>query len=288
MNQVSINAYNLPLVREVGFMSDKEGIMRHPERNMDKINVFVYVKQGSIHVIESGIEYHIKQGTYLFLRKGIPHWGEKHYTPGTEWYYIHFYDAPQQESNSEYSSFQQASMILEDTYDKQLTLPKVGKVFQPEYVEILLAKLLDRYDTPSPIRPLSLSVMTYELFVDLYRNKHDENKDKKTHRIVGKVIELCRNSSKNKLSGQDISKAIGMNYAYLSSLFREQTGKTITQFQNELLIEKAIRLFKEDTLNVSEVSSYLGFSNPFYFSRVFKKVTGISPSTYLNQNYRNY
>jgi YesN/AraC family two-component response regulator len=77
-----------------------------------------------------------------------------------------------------------------------------------------------------------------------------------------------------------------MNYAYLSSLFRKETGKSITQFKNELLIEKAITKLKNEAVNISEVSDDLGFSNPFYFSRVFKKVTGVSPTTYLNEIYR--
>ncbi|MCY8513134.1 helix-turn-helix domain-containing protein [Bacillus atrophaeus] len=38
---------------------------------------------------------------------------------------------------------------------------------------------------------------------------------------------------------------------------------------------------------MTEVSNKLGFSNPYYFSRVFKKVTGVSPSVYLSQIYRN-
>jgi YesN/AraC family two-component response regulator len=57
-------------------------------------------------------------------------------------------------------------------------------------------------------------------------------------------------------------------------------------YQNELLIEKAIDMFKKNDGNVSEVSDALGFSNPFYFSRVFKKITGVSPTTYINENYR--
>ncbi|MCI4170894.1 AraC family transcriptional regulator, partial [Bacillus spizizenii] len=41
-------------------------------------------------------------------------------------------------------------------------------------------------------------------------------------------------------------------------------------------------LFKTSNLNVTEVSSRLGFSNPYYFSRLFKRVTGVSPSLYIS------
>ncbi|GAE94880.1 two-component response regulator [Gracilibacillus boraciitolerans JCM 21714] len=94
--------------------------------------------------------------------------------------------------------------------------------------------------------------------------------------------------TKYKVSSQAIADHLGMNYAYLSTLFKQYTGKSVTQYQNEKMIENAIHLFQNENVNVSEVSEHLGFSNPFYFSRVFKKVTGLSPpSVYIQQLYRN-
>lgn len=288
MNEVILPTYSLPLVREVGNMIDKEGINKHPERKMDIVNVFVYVKKGTIQVIENGIEYLLTAGSYLFLRKGIHHWGEELYTPGTEWYYIHFYtqDLDNSDKHNEYSSFHQASIIVEDVYNTVITLPKQGSVRNPDYTELQLNQIIEEYRSSLPTRPLNLTVKTFQFFVYLYKDNLEENKNS-NHRIVGQMIELFQSSTTKKLNSKQIADEIGMNYTYLSTLFREHTGKSITQFQNELLIEKAINLFKSNSLNITEVSNTLGFSNPFYFSRVFKKVTGVSPSTYLNQTYIN-
>lgn len=271
-------------------MWDEEGILGHPIRLMETLNVFIYVKKGNIQVFEDGIEYNLQAGSYLFLKKNIPHWGSKLYSPGTDWFYIHFYDSLDYvnvESSEEYSKYQHSTVIMEETYLSRMTLPKTGTVKNPEYTELQLKKLCDEYLSPHSLRPLTASSLTYQFFIDLYSKKLEESNKSKQHRIVGKMIDLFRHTSSKKLSSKEITESIGMNYAYLSTLFRKETGKSITQFQDELLIEKAIKLLKEESINISEVSDSLGFSNPFYFSRVFKKVTGVSPTTYLNEIYRN-
>jgi AraC-like DNA-binding protein len=285
MHEVILTVNSLPLIREVGHMSDEEGLLKHPDRLMETINVFVYVKKGLIDVIEDGIKYELSEGSYLFLRKNTPHWGSSFYIPGTEWYYIHFYNLEEKET-PEFSHYQHSSLILEENYSAHIKLPKQGMVHNPEYIEWQLKKLHDDYQSPQPFRPLYLSALTYQFFVDLYTVQLTEGKESKQHRIVGRMIELFSQAAPKKLSSEEISTTLGMNYAYLSTLFRQETGKSITQFQDELLIEKAITLLKKESVNISEVSDTLGFSNPFYFSRVFKKITGVSPSAYLKQTYR--
>ncbi len=288
MNSIVLTSYSLPLIRDIGYMEDLTGIQRHPDRKMKDIHVFVFVKEGKIQVFEDGEEYQLEAGSYLFLRKNIEHWGKHPYSPGTKWYYIHFYDSPINqtgEGEKEYGYYPNASLIYEDTYMTKLTLPKRGNVLNTEYTAAKLKQLVLLYESPQPLRPLQLSLQTFQFFIELYSSHLDENRKSKKHFIVNQMIELLRSSPTDKISGEEIAHSLGMNYSYLSTLFREQTGKSVNRFQNELMIEVAIEMFKKNEGNVSEVSDSLGFSNPFYFSRVFKKITGVSPTNYLN-NYR--
>ncbi|WP_117149632.1 AraC family transcriptional regulator [Paraliobacillus zengyii] len=286
MYAIKLPTYQLPLVREVGFMTDEKGVLNHPHRKLDNINVFIFVVKGKIEVIEDDNFYELSAGSYLFLRKNITHWGAGSYLPGTSWYYIHFYDPPTVIVPLEdYHNFQQTSLIAEETYNQQLKLPKKGSVTQPDFYTLQLDKLIEQDKSQDEIRPLLLSQMTYALFINLYKHSKESKVHPRTQRIIAQLTKICRQASK-KLSGKEISQAMDMNYAYVSTIFRKETGKSITQFQNEILIEKAMDLFKTEVNNVSEVSEKLGFSNAFYFSRVFKKVTGMAPSVYLNQNYQ--
>lgn len=64
------------------------------------------------------------------------------------------------------------------------------------------------------------------------------------------MVKLLHENEDQKLTGDQIANAMGMNYSYLSSLFKNHTGKSVTQYQNEILIEKAIQLFKKKTIKM--------------------------------------
>lgn len=285
MHHFQLPIHSLPLVRETGYMYDTNGEFTHPNRKMEKIHVFVFVVEGCIYVCENGVEYSVKKGSYLFLRKNNTHWGTKHYHPGTKWFYIHFYEAPTVIGDKpEYNHLTQTSLIYEDVYDSKISFPIHGEITNVEYMAAKLQKLVSMYEQPLPMRPLHLSIAAYQFFTELYSNQLEKNQEANKHYVVNQMIDLMRNSKHN-LTGEEIAETLGMNYAYLSTLFKKQTGMSVKRFQNELLIEKAIEMFKKKEGNVSEVSDALGFSNPFYFSRVFKKVTGVPPTTYINERF---
>ena len=82
------------------------------------------------------------------------------------------------------------------------------------------------------------------------------------------------------MSVMDISRALGTSTSYLSRIFKESTGETIIRTINNKRIEKAKAYLKETDLKVYEVADILGFENVTYFSRFFKKHTGVSPKDY--------
>ncbi|RCW71953.1 helix-turn-helix domain-containing protein [Saliterribacillus persicus] len=289
MHKIQLPTSGIPGIREIGYMGDSLGILKHPDRVFSNLHVFVYVEKGHIQVVEEDTSYQLSAGSYLFLKKNLHHWGDDYYEKGSKWYYIHFYDPQGAElpASHEYTSYLRTSLIAEETYHAEITLPKTGVVKQKSYVEAQLKKLLEEFETPHPLRPLFSSMHTFQFFLGLYAQQQDQESEQKSNRVIHRMIDLFHSHPIIKRTSEEIAEEIQMNYAYLSSLFKNHTGKSIMQYQNEILIEEAIQLFKDNNQNISEVSDLLGFSNPFYFSRVFKKVTGVSPSTYLQQIYRN-
>lgn len=78
----------------------------------------------------------------------------------------------------------------------------------------------------------------------------------------------------------DISKAFNFNYYYLSYYFNNNCKEGFSEYLNRIRIEKACELLKENKRYVSEISSMIGYSDHSYFCRVFKKITGYTPSRY--------
>lgn len=75
-----------------------------------------------------------------------------------------------------------------------------------------------------------------------------------------------------------------VNSSYLSSLFKEKTGKKYIDFLNELRIEEAKKQLVSTTKNIKQISHQVGYDNEKYFYRVFKKFTDSTPEQYRNIN----
>lgn len=92
--------------------------------------------------------------------------------------------------------------------------------------------------------------------------------------------------AEEEFDAKGLSEYMNLNYSHLSATFSKITGQTIIDAHTRLRMNKALHLLRTTSMNVSEISERLGFQNPFYFTRVFKKVLGESPSYYMNHFYR--
>lgn len=102
----------------------------------------------------------------------------------------------------------------------------------------------------------------------------------KTDKIVEAAKEYVRENYGEKLTLAAIASKIGISQGYLSSVFKKQTGGNLNDYINQMKIEKAKELLEKHEYMMYEISDMLGFENPYYFSKVFKKLTGITLSEY--------
>ena len=113
----------------------------------------------------------------------------------------------------------------------------------------------------------------------LFENHH---KDYKNH-IVTNVKKYISSHVSERLSLNEVAAVFGISPNYLSQLFGKYNDLGFSEYINTCKINEAKRLLDEDSLKVYEVAEMLGFESSFYFSKVFKKLEGISPSDYANR-----
>ncbi len=82
----------------------------------------------------------------------------------------------------------------------------------------------------------------------------------------------------------DVALKIGISPGYLSTLFQRQLSKGFVDYLNEIRIEHACMYLRQNYLKTYEIAYKVGFRDEKYFSRVFKKIRGQSPSEYRKQN----
>ncbi|MNG36477.1 HTH-type transcriptional activator RhaR [compost metagenome] len=68
-------------------------------------------------------------------------------------------------------------------------------------------------------------------------------------------------------------------------MLKQETGKTALELIHLYLISEAKNLLKEGKMNISEISVSLGFENPTYFSRLFKKEVGVTPNKFKEESF---
>lgn len=99
-------------------------------------------------------------------------------------------------------------------------------------------------------------------------------------RVVERIKRRILQHSHEDLSLEQIAEAEGMSPFYLSRLFKEETGVNYIDFLTACRMEKARVLMADPAKSLKQIAFEVGYHDPNYFSRVFKKVTGHSPRDY--------
>ena len=98
--------------------------------------------------------------------------------------------------------------------------------------------------------------------------------------LLNKITYYIHEHLTDPLTLSDIAEYFGISKSYLVKLFRQSLHTSVTVYINRIKMEQAAQLLKTSLMNISEIASFMGYQDPAYFSRVFKKHFGQSPSKY--------
>lgn len=131
--------------------------------------------------------------------------------------------------------------------------------------------------TPEQCKCLAGIVASYTLFLlERYGSTEKNSFDPLLDNIKSYIDEniLCD------FSMTELSVAFNYDEKYLGRLFKSKTGLSVKEYCNKRKTDKAKKLLADPNLSISDVAAQAGYNNVTYFNRVFKRVTGLSPSRY--------
>jgi two-component system, response regulator YesN len=102
-------------------------------------------------------------------------------------------------------------------------------------------------------------------------------------RVVTKVQRYIDDNVGKKLLLSEVASIHGLSQNYLSSLFSKYGGSSFVEYTTKAKITAAKKMMAAGDLKIHEIAERLGFESAFYFSKVFKKVEGVSPREYMQQ-----
>ena len=97
---------------------------------------------------------------------------------------------------------------------------------------------------------------------------------------IDRVIEYLTHNYNRRITIGDIAKYVGYSVTWVEDKFMKRYNMSPIKYLSNIRINKAKQLLYEDKHNISEICYIVGYNDPLYFSKVFKKTTGISPQKY--------
>lgn len=98
--------------------------------------------------------------------------------------------------------------------------------------------------------------------------------------VIYRACDYVRKHYMNKLTLEETAALVYLSPAYFSRIFKDEMGLNFSTYLNQYRIEAARKLLLNDTVSLSDIATQVGFEGQSYFSKVFKKMTGVTPGKY--------
>ena len=160
------------------------------------------------------------------------------------------------------------------------------------YCSALCVVALDRLElrqeflNRNPIHEICSKTTPEELYrttaslLDSILKTVQSTKQSHLHRLADACRAVIERDYRNKIGIQEIADQLNVSRNYLSTVFRKETDYSVIEYLNIVRLQHAKRLLRDTNLKIYEIADQVGFSDTYYFSSVFKKQTGVSPSEY--------
>lgn len=291
-----INSSILPQIRLVNTVVLEPPYV-HKRRQTDEYVLYI-MKKGSLHLQENGIDYELKAGDVLLLDLDFVHQGTK--ASYCEYIYIHFRHPEIYRKNEDAGFIESCLKIRSESLQEDSVsygIYKESFIQFPKYINLqtgnsylMVAKLIQEAVEQNRNQMEGYKVLCackiMESFVEIAREAVSSKVFKQIPRIpqsYNNIHELLNflNANYNKdISGDMIEEIFSCNFDYLNRVFKENIGKTIFVYLNEIRIHHAKEMIATTSMKIMAIGYRVGFRDECYFSKVFKKYTGMSPRQY--------
>ena len=255
-------------VRKIGFFPKvKHHYVRKEEGCPYAMLIYCVKGKGRYRIYDK--EYTIQKNRYILIPPHVPYsFGADETDPWTI-YWLHFQGKlsadflpaspfPGNILPGEHSRIQDRIRLFEEIY----TGFSMGYIREYMiYSSMCLYPFLASFIWPEPYR-------------------HTQLPDRKKYSFSSKVIHYMQENLEQNLTLRQLASYFRYSSSHFSMLFQKETGIAPMHYFLQLKIRKACQYIALTNLKLNEISAKLGFEEPAYFSRLFTKIMGISPSAY--------
>ncbi len=241
----------------------------------------VYIDAGQVIINANNNEYHLKQGEMIFHKPNEFHTLKADPQKVANVFVISFVC-----SSEAISFFKNKTMTVPVKLKKHITaiLEEYYQTFNPMNLKDVKLEIRD-----NPLIGGQQMIKTHleQFLIMLIRSeqgKQEEriflSKESMDNHLVSQIMKIVDKNIHHRISVEQICKQLDYSHTYLSKIFKNATGYTILEYILNTRIQEAKKLIREERYNFTQISELLSFENSYYFSRVFKRVTNMTPTEY--------
>ncbi|MDZ8119327.1 AraC family transcriptional regulator [Pontiella agarivorans] len=263
----------LPLVKHlyithIGSYPSAPG--HYVERTHTHQVIMIYCLKGTGYIEMDHSVFRITKGTTAFIPPGTPHIYRSDEEDPWSIFWIHF-------------TGEQAESALASL---KLTARK-PTVFVPDTARMRNAfediyACLNYHYSDAGLLAMTSGLMRLLSIIKLLYGAPQKEKQAVEDRIMD-TIGFMKDHLSMSLSLDALAKQAGLSVPHYSKLFRQRTSQSPMAYFIQLKMRKACELLQETEHAVQEIARQLGYDDPFFFSRQFKKIQGVSPAQYRSQ-----
>ena len=246
----------------------------------------VYADKGEVYVTAGTEEKPLKKGQMIFHKPGEFHNIRATGTGAPNIVIISF------ECSGPAMAFFEGRVATASDNERVLLariVEMAGEAFSTPLDDPRTPQLLRRPGAPFGSEQIIGLSLEY-LLLGLVRRGGEEPADRPTSLIrersqnefLARVQQYLEANIQRRLTLSDVCRDNLVGRSYLQKVFREQTGGGAMEYFGNLKVQKAKEMIRQGSHNFTEISALLGYTSIHYFSRHFKKVTGMTPSEYAS------
>ena len=104
--------------------------------------------------------------------------------------------------------------------------------------------------------------------------------DIKHHNVIYQTTAYIKENLAEKLTLEDAAEHVSLSKSYFCRILKDELGYAFTEYVNHLRVERAKLYLRDSTMSIADIAYAVGFDDQSYFTRIFKKLTNVSPGQY--------
>lgn len=234
-------------------------------------NVLIYCVEGRGYYTVGGSEHKVSANQYFILPAGTPHayWSDDD-NPWTI-YWIHF-------SGGHAAYYTEGAAVPQDVRPGITSrISDRNSIFEEIFFTISNGYNRENMRYASSLLHYYLGSMR---FLQQFRNANAKRERLSDDTLVSEAVRYMGENIECRLSLDALAAYMGYSASYFAATFKRLTGSSPLSYFNRMKVERACELMETTEMKVNQICHKVGIDDSYYFSRLFKKIKGMSPRMY--------